>query len=86
VTRKGIIDWLQKVKNFDTGITPPVLSMAPTCKTGSEVVWIGQWKWDAAKQEATRTPQTGYFTSPYKKDYGGDCFLTKLSDQVVGGG
>ena len=86
VTRKGIIDWLQNVKNFDTGITPPVLSMAPTCKTGSEVVWIGQWKWDAAKQEATRTPQTGYFTSPYKKDYGGDCFLTKLSDQVVGGG
>jgi ABC-type branched-subunit amino acid transport system substrate-binding protein len=86
VTRKGIIDWLSKVKNFDVGITPPIISMAPNCKTGSEVVWIGQWKWDAAKREATRTPATGYFTTPWKKDYGGDCFLTKLSDKVIGAG
>jgi hypothetical protein len=60
--------------------------MRPDCKTGSEVVWIGQWRWDAERREATRTPATGYFSTPYKEQYGGDCFLTRLSDEVIGAG
>ena len=47
--------------------------MAPNCKTGSEVVWIAQWQWDADKKEAFRTPATGYFTSDQKEKYGGKC-------------
>ncbi|MDP1820567.1 MAG: ABC transporter substrate-binding protein [Acidimicrobiales bacterium] len=82
VTTDGILKWIAEVENFDTGITPPIISMAPNCKTGSEFVWIGQWKWDAAKKEATRTPSGGYFTSDQKDRYGGKCFLTKVSDQL----
>lgn len=82
VTQQGIIDWIASVENFDTGITPPIISMAANCKTGSELVWIGQWKWDSAKKEAVRTPATGYFTSPDKEKFGGKCFLTKISDEL----
>ena len=82
ITRAGLNDWLAKVENFDTGITPPIISMAPNCKTGSEVVWIGRWRWDAANKQAVREPETGYFTSNQKDRYGGKCFLTKLSDEM----
>ena len=82
ITQQGLLDWIASVENFDPGITPPIISMAPNCKTGSEVVWIGQWKWDAAKKEAVRTPATGYFTTDQKEKLGGKCFLTKISDEV----
>jgi ABC-type branched-subunit amino acid transport system substrate-binding protein len=82
ITQQGILDWIASVENFDTGITPPIISMAPNCKTGSELVWIAQWKWDAEKKEAVRTPATGYFTSPDKEKFGGKCFLTKISDEL----
>ncbi len=82
ITKAGINDWISKVQNFDTGITPPIISMAPDCKTGSEVVWLGRWHWDAANKLAVRVPETGYFTSDQKDRYGGKCFLTKLSDQM----
>jgi len=82
ITQQGILDWIASVENFDPGITPPIISMAPNCKTGSEVVWIAQWKWDPAKKEAVRTPATGYFTSDQKDKYGGKCFLTKISDEL----
>lgn len=82
ITQRGILDWIAGVENFEVGITPPIVSMAPNCKTGSEVVWIAQWKWDADKKEAVRTPATGYFTSDQKDKYGGKCFLTKISDQL----
>lgn len=80
ITKAGLNDWIGKVENFDVGISPPVISMAPNCKTGSEVVWIGRWKWDGAKKEATRVPETGYFSSPQKDKYGGKCFLSKISE------
>ncbi|HVT77811.1 MAG TPA: ABC transporter substrate-binding protein [Acidimicrobiales bacterium] len=80
ITKAGINDWISKVQNFDPGITPPIISMAPNCKTGSEIVWIGRWKWDSNKNEATRVPETGYFTSDQKEKFGGKCFLTKMSD------
>ncbi len=82
VTKAGVNDWIAKVENFDVGITPPIVSMAPNCKTGSELVWLGQWKWDSAKKEAYRKPQSGYLTSEQKDKYGGKCFLTKLSDSM----
>lgn len=82
ITKAGINDWIQNIENFDVGITPPIKSMAPNCKTGSEVVWIGQWQYDSETQTAFREPATGYFTSPWKDEYGGECFLTKLSDEV----
>jgi ABC-type branched-subunit amino acid transport system substrate-binding protein len=84
-TTDGTNKAMAAVDEFDTGITPPVHSMAANCKTGSEVVWIAQWHWDDAKKEATRTPATDYFNSPDKDKYGGKCFLTMLSDKIVGG-
>ena len=83
ITQPGLISWIQGVKNFETGVTPPIISMAPDCKTGSEVVWVGQWHWDAASKEASRTPATGYFSSPQKEKFGGECFLTKISDDLL---
>ena len=49
---------------------------------GTYRVWIAQWKYDQNTKVASRKPATGCFTRPWKGDYGGDCFLTKLSDQV----
>lgn len=82
ITPQGTNEWIAGVENFDTGISPPVISMAPDCKTGSEVVWIGQWRWDAQNRQAVREPATGYFTSDQKERYGGQCFLTKISDDL----
>ncbi len=83
ITKDGINEWLQGVENYEIGITPPVISMKPDCKTGSEVVWIGQWTYDEATKTASRKPRGGYFTSPQKDKFGGKCFLTKLSDEIV---
>lgn len=83
-TTEGTLKAVTSLENFDTGVTPPVISLRPDCKTGSELVWIAQWKWDAAKKEAVRTPATDYFNSPDKEKYGGKCFLTLLSDKIVG--
>ena len=29
-------------------------------------------------------PKGGYFTSPQKEEFGGTCFLTALSDEIIG--
>ncbi|HEX4866178.1 MAG TPA: ABC transporter substrate-binding protein [Acidimicrobiales bacterium] len=84
ITRAGLVKWIQGVEDFDTGITPPIKSMAPDCKTGSEEVWIGPWEYDEATQTASRKPVGGYFTSPQKEEFGGKCFLTALSDKILG--
>ena len=42
----------------------------------------GAYATQAAKKEAVRTPETGYFTSDQKEKYGGKCFLTKISDEM----
>ncbi len=84
INKAGLNAWIQGIKNFDTGVTPPIISMAPDCKTGSELVWIAQWHWDAANQNAVRTAGD-YFTSPQKEAFGGECFLTALSDEILGG-
>ncbi|HEX5367368.1 MAG TPA: ABC transporter substrate-binding protein [Acidimicrobiales bacterium] len=83
ITADGINEWMQDLEDYEIGITPPIVSMAPDCKTGSEAVWIGQWKWDPKTQSASRKPQGGYFTSPQKEKFGGKCFLTKLSDEII---
>ena len=84
INKDGLNAWIQGVKNFETGVTPPIISMTPDCKTGSELVWIAQWHWDAANQKAVRTAGD-YFTSPQKEAFGGECFLTALSDEILGG-
>ncbi len=84
ITRAGLNEWIQGVEDFEIGITPPIGSMAPDCKTGSEEVWIAPWEYDEATNTASRTPVGGYFTSPQKEDFGGDCFLTSLSDDILG--
>lgn len=48
-------------------------------------VWLGQWVWDDATKTASRNPSGGYLTSPQKKEFGGKCFFTKLSDRILAG-
>ncbi|MDE0804404.1 MAG: ABC transporter substrate-binding protein [Acidimicrobiales bacterium] len=84
ITRAGLNEWIQGVEDFEIGITPPIGSMAPDCKTGSEVVWVGPWEYDPETSIASRKPVGGYFTSPQKEDFGGECFLTALSDDILG--
>ncbi|HVM53049.1 MAG TPA: ABC transporter substrate-binding protein [Acidimicrobiales bacterium] len=85
ITQDGITEWIQSVEDYEIGVTPNIVSMAPDCKTGSESVWIGQWVWDDVTKTASRTPAGGYFTSPQKEEFGGQCFLTKLSDEILAG-
>lgn len=85
ITREGLNEWIQAAEDFEVGITPPIRSMAPDCKTGSEQVWIGPWHYDDSTKIASRRPSGGYFTSPQKEDFGGECFLTKLSDEILDG-
>lgn len=85
ITRAGLNEWIQGVEDFEVGITPPIKSMAPDCKTGSEEVWIGPWEYDDATKTASRKPVGGYFTSPQKEEFGGKCFLTALSDEILAG-
>ena len=80
VMKTGINEWISRVENFDPGIAPPIGSMAPTCKTGSELAWFGRWHWDADKRQAARVPETGYHPSDQKEKFGGRCFLTKIAD------
>jgi ABC-type branched-subunit amino acid transport system substrate-binding protein len=84
ITKAGLNEWIQGVEDFEIGITPPIGSMAPDCKTGSEEVWIGPWEYDEATNIASRTPVGGYFTSPQKEDFGGECFLTEMSNDILG--
>jgi ABC-type branched-subunit amino acid transport system substrate-binding protein len=83
ITQAGITKWIQDIHDYEIGVTPNIVSMAPDCKTGSESVWIGQWHWDPATKTASRKPSGGYFTSPQKEAFGGQCFLTKLSDKIL---
>lgn len=83
ITKAGLNSWIQKVKNFEVGVTPPIISMAPTCKTGSELIWIAPWQWDAFTNTAFRKATTKYYTSPQKDKFGGKCFLTKISDEIA---
>ena len=85
ITVEGTNKAIAAAGEFDPGITPPIHAMAPDCKTGSEVVWIGRWHWDAQNKKAVRTPETDYFGSPDKDKYGGKCFLTIISNQLLGG-
>ncbi len=85
VNKEGLNAWIQGVKNFETGVTPPIISMAPDCKTGSELVWFTQWHWDTSGPEPKAVRTAGdYFTSPQKEEFGGECFLTQLSDEILG--
>ena len=83
VTRGGMNKWLQGVRKRDTGIGMPIESLAPDCKTGSQAVWVGRWKWDGGNP--SKTPETGYLTSPYRERYGGRCYLTLIAEQLIGG-
>jgi ABC-type branched-subunit amino acid transport system substrate-binding protein len=84
-TRAAVVSWLQGVKNFDLQIQPPVKSLAPTCKQGTGETWWAPWQWDKSKNEAFRKPATPYVgTSRFAAKYGGECFVTRIADQIVG--
>ena len=80
-TQEGIIAFLQGIKNFDTGIAPPIESWAPDCKVGVNTIWIGQWRWvDGAP---VREPKSRYLSNPFATERYGRCFVTALADEVV---
>lgn len=80
-TQEGIIAFLQGIKNFDTGIAPPIESWAPNCKVGVNTIWIGIWRWvDGAP---VREPKSRYLSNPFATERYGQCFVTALADEVV---
>jgi hypothetical protein len=84
-TRPAVVSWLQGIKNFDLQIQPPVKSLAPTCKQGTGETWWAPWQWDKSKNEAFRKPATPYVgTARFAAKYGGECFVTRIADQIVG--
>lgn len=84
VTRDGINNWINSLENWDPGINPPIISMAPDCKTGTGTAWFGRWTWESGEPEII--PFTDYIPSPLEEHYGGKCFLTKIADDVMGVG
>lgn len=84
ITRDGINEWVNSQENWDPGINPPILSLAPDCKTGTGMAWFGRWTWESGEPEII--PLTGYIKSPLEDHYGGKCFLTSIADDVMGVG
>ncbi len=82
ITRDGINDYINSLRNWDPGINPPIISMAPNCKTGTGTAWFGTWTWASGQPEII--PFTGYIASPLEEHYGGQCYLTKIADKVMG--
>ncbi|WP_084670915.1 ABC transporter substrate-binding protein [Sporichthya polymorpha] len=86
-TREALVKHLQGIKKFETGISPPINSLAPNCKQGSGQTWWAKWDYDPVKRAAFRTPATPYVgTDRFEKRYGSECFVTKIADQIVGSG
>lgn len=83
ITTEGLNKWFQSVKNFETGISPPIESWAPKCKVGVNTVWIGQWRWRDGIP--VREGKTGYLSNPIAEEKYGKCFVTELADKVVKG-
>lgn len=85
-SRDALVKELQAVNGFKTGISPPIGSLAPTCKQGSGQTWWAPWKYDAQKRVAFREPATPYIsTARFAKRYGNACFVTRIADQIVTG-
>lgn len=84
ITRDGVNEWINSLRNWDPGINPPIISMAPDCKTGTGTAWFGRWTWESGEPEII--PFTDYIPSPLEEHYGGECFLTEIADQVMGVG
>lgn len=80
-TQEGVVGFLQGIKNFDTGIAPPIESWAPNCKVGVNTIWIGEWKWVNGGPQ--REPHSGYLSNPFAREKYGPCFVTALADKVV---
>jgi branched-chain amino acid transport system substrate-binding protein len=86
-TREALVTHLQGIKKFETGISPPINSLAPTCKQGSGQTWWAPWEYDPVKRVAFRSPATPYVgTDRFEKRYGDACFVTKIADRIVGAG
>lgn len=82
ITRDGVNDYINSLRNWDPGINPPIISMAPDCKTGTGTAWFGRWTWKSGEPEII--PFTKYIPSPLEQHYGGKCYLTKIADKVMG--
>ena len=81
ITKAGLNQYLQGIKNFDTGISPPLETWDPKCKVGVNQIWLGQWKWenDAPRREG----KTNYITNPKAEEKYGKCYVTALADEAV---
>jgi branched-chain amino acid transport system substrate-binding protein len=82
-TKEGLLQYLQSIQNFDTGIAPPIESWAPDCKVGVNTIWIGQWRW--VNGAPVREPHTGYLSNPFAVEKYGKCFVTAIADKTVTG-
>ena len=81
-SKECLLRYIHGLRNWTGGgITPPVLSCAPDCKTGSYKTFWGRWN----ARDKVFEPATGYLADPFFDEFGGACGITKLADQRVGG-
>ena len=81
----SLLKWIyEHGKDFDAGIGTPIKGFTPTCKQGSNTTWWGLWKWDDKAQKLINNPVSPMIDFSYFSD--DPCFMTKVADEVVGGG
>lgn len=80
LTQDGVLDVMGKTKNYETGMSRPIIQMKPTCKQGSGSAWWGVWKVEGETfTKVPKTPMVGI-----ESLYPDPCIETKLADSLVG--
>ncbi len=86
----SLVKWTQGLKNYKSGIDPPILNLSPSCKQGTGSLALGRWKYDDKTKLATRDPETkfiGPHNTPFifkqqKKD---PCYVAKRATKDSAG-
>lgn len=84
-TREAWLAWVHSLKNWDTGISPPVISFRQDCKAGTGRSWWARWQWDKQTNSPRRSPQTPYVGGEVTAAFGGPCQNTIIADQMYPG-
>ncbi|HYH49853.1 MAG TPA: ABC transporter substrate-binding protein [Acidimicrobiia bacterium] len=85
ITWEGFNRWAQSQRHWNSGLIAPV-NLDPKCKTGSQALWIYQYKWTGSgATESDWRPYGGFQKVPAEIKNkivpgAGDCYLTAMAD------
>src|SRR5882757_4694979 len=86
LTPASIVQYGNSLKNWNAaGLSDPVVSFAPNCKTGTDSTSWGTWKWNESTKKLTVAnfaPPTGSTHLVNNKWLSlGECYLTQIADK-----